>query len=63
MNMQEGLNNLIVAYAQQEGTDSGSALRDALTDLMHIAKFQGFDFDECMNAARDVFAEEVEEAK
>lgn len=43
-------------------SDKG-AIRDILTDMMHICREQGIDFDERLEGAREVYAEEVQQAE
>lgn len=38
-----------------------AAMRDVLTDLMHISETQGVDFDRMLASATEVFEEEKEE--
>ena len=60
MELRARLYNLMTEYAVQEGTDPGAAMRDVLTDLMHIAKMQDFDWPEMVDGAAKVFEEEVD---
>lgn len=57
------LYTLMTEYAQSEGTDPGGAMRDVLTDLMHIAKMQDFDWQELLQRAEAVYLEEVKEER
>ena len=59
--IQEKLKELI-KFAQDRGEcPTKGAIRDILTDMMHICKEQGIDFDERLESAREVYNEELEE--
>lgn len=60
------LAHLVPALAFYRGPhmadDDQAALRDMLTDMRHLAKKLGLDFDTASDGAREVFNEEAEEA-
>jgi hypothetical protein len=59
-NLRGELYQLMTRFANAQGTDSRGAFRDVLTDMMHIAEAQGFDFDQVVANAREVAEEEDE---
>lgn len=44
---------------KKDGTSPQSALRDILTDLRHVAKKEGLDFDFAVEGSAEVFFEEA----
>ena len=57
--VQAELWKLIVWVAGTQQTNFQSAMRDVMTDLMHLADSQALDFDEAWEGARAVYEEEI----
>jgi hypothetical protein len=51
----------LLVYQQYTGSNKEDALRDLLSDLMHWADEQGFDFGYELEWARTHYAEEIAE--
>lgn len=49
---------LIAQIAKDEGTDYQGALRDLVTDLMHLADAQDLNFEGAVDGAEEVYAQE-----
>jgi hypothetical protein len=56
--LKKALNKAIKKWTKEEGTTFFCATRDALTDMMHIAKENGLDFEKVQASAEEVFNEE-----
>lgn len=50
--------NEIQGISKDEDTSTQSALRDVLTDLRHVAKDYGLDFNEALTGSEEVYREE-----
>ena len=61
MNLRQKLVDLIREVEIQEGTFFKGAVRDVLTDLIHIMREKGFDPEERFGSALRVAKEENEE--
>lgn len=57
--MQEQLRVLLQKVEEKDGCGPQEALRDILTDLRHIAKKDGLDFDFAGIGSEEVFDEEI----
>lgn len=57
--MLDELTTLLDNYAEKEGCDAQSALRDSLTDLLRLADRRGLDFEKAVTGALDVYVEEM----
>ena len=54
--------DLLAKYHTEAGSTSHGAIRDCLTELMHICQdSHSIDFDERLEAAREVYREEMNE--
>lgn len=60
MNLKQRLQALLSEYAAAEGTDLSGAIRDMLTDLLHIGDEVRIDIHERLAAASEVQKEEQE---
>lgn len=49
---------LISTVVEKCGTDERGAVRDIMTELMHIADKKGWEFSDIFNGAEEVFREE-----
>lgn len=58
--MQEQIEKTAREYAEREGTSFEFAIRDVLTDVMHLCDKHGIDFDLRLAGASDVYEEEKE---
>ncbi len=56
------VSELVKTVENAEGTNLAGAVRDILTDLVHFCKDHGLDFDERVQAAKEVSEEEKDEA-
>jgi hypothetical protein len=56
---QSGLWGVLQRNSLKEGCDHQSSLRDVLTDLRHLARTHGLDFDKAAQGSAEVFAEEL----
>lgn len=52
---------LISTYGDVEGTTRSGAIRDVLTEIAHLCRESGIDFDERVDAAAEVAHTEDEE--
>ncbi len=62
-NTTERLLNFLHSNMKNDGLDDGalqSAVRDVLTDIMHICVDNGFDIKDVLSSSQEVFEEEVE---
>lgn len=57
--VQKALQQLIRQIARDEETSPQGALRDILTDLLHVSRAMRLNFDFAVGGAHDVFHEEV----
>ncbi len=56
--------NFLRSNLKEDGLNDGAlsfAVRDLLTDLMHICEDEGLSFPELMDSANEVFYEEFED--
>lgn len=54
----------LVKHVEEKcGTDDEGAIRDILTELMHLCSERGYDFFERVDAANEVYEEECDEEK
>jgi hypothetical protein len=60
-NLQVHVFRLLKKYKGRCGCTTPAAIRDLLTDIMHICRFEVVDFDERVQSAREVYDQEVEE--
>lgn len=52
---------LISKYRRRCGCTPSAAIRDLLTDIMHVCRFEGgIDFDERVRSAKEVYEVEIE---
>jgi hypothetical protein len=58
-NLEVALRTAISQQIEAEGTTNLGAFRDVLTDLMHIARQMGMEFKSRLQAAEEVYAEEM----
>ncbi len=58
--LRNSLSDLLRDYAENEGTDLQSALRDALTDLQHIADAEQLDWEKALVGSEEVYNEECD---
>jgi len=58
-NLEVALRTAISQQIEAEGTTNLGAFRDVLTDLMHIARQMGIEFNSRLQAAEEVYAEEM----
>ena len=56
--MKTKLITIINEYKKSEGTSTQSAIRDCITDLLHICKEENISFEECLGGAWEVFEQE-----
>lgn len=61
MSLQKTLELILEAYQSEQGIKMSSALRDLLTDTMHLAEKNGYIFEELLQGAREVYEEERDE--
>lgn len=52
------VDELLTSYASSEGTNRRGAVRDMLTELIHIAHDEQIDFDDLVADAKEVAREE-----
>lgn len=50
----------IKAYIKRDGSEQKTAIRDILTDLLHVCKKDGLDLDAILVGAKEVAAQEYE---
>lgn len=50
---------LLSLHGEREGTSLSGAIRDLLTEVAHICHERGIDFDDRVDAAAEVAAEEA----
>jgi uncharacterized protein (UPF0335 family) len=55
----EHIQAFIERYEKLTGSEGRSSVRDMLTDLMHLCDARGFDFDEALDGAREVYEQEI----
>jgi len=51
---------LLSLHGEMEGTNLRGAIRDLLTEVAHVCRERGIDFDERVDAAAEIAASEVE---
>jgi hypothetical protein len=56
---QKQMLHILNALTENETGNMQSSLRDVLTDLRHIAKFQNLDFNEAVSGSEEVFKLEI----
>jgi len=56
--LKKALTKTINKWSKEERTNFPCALRDALTDMMHIAKENGLNFRKVLASAKEVYNEE-----
>ena len=56
--MKKELNQLIEVYMKKEGVSLKSGIRDAITDLFHIARNNNLNIKEIVDGATNVFEQE-----
>ena len=56
--MRDLIETMLATYKKSQGTDDHGALRDALTDLRHIADEQKLDFFKALDGSYEVYLEE-----
>jgi len=56
--MKKQLQELLNKYIKSEGICISSSIRDAMTDLFHIANENGLDVDNIIDGAKEVLAVE-----
>ncbi len=49
-----------LAFIASQDADERSALRDVLTDIIHLCEEKGYDFNDLLRGAGEVFNEETE---
>ena len=59
-NLRAMLEKLLETYLVEGNTTPEGAMRDVLTDLMHISQNEELDFDTILSGAEQVYQEEVE---
>lgn len=52
------LEKIVSEYAERAGTNTQGAIRDIITDCMHLASSKGLDFQRILFGADEVFHEE-----
>lgn len=52
------LRAILTAFAEKAGTNLRGAIRDCVTDCMHLASTEGLDFDPILLGAEEVYQEE-----
>ena len=52
------VNDLLMSYMRSAGTDTASAIRDVLTELMHVCDHNSLDFHWRVESATKVYNEE-----
>lgn len=50
---------LLSLHGEMEGTSLSGAIRDLLTEVAHVCHEKGIDFDERVDSAAEIAAEEV----
>lgn len=63
MLLKDELANLLLRYGTEEGCDEKSAVRDLLTEVIHLCQERGLDFDDRVMQAEEVVEEEAEFAR
>ena len=57
------LDETLRGYVKSAGTSRSCAIRDLLTELMHVCDHSGVDFDSRLIAAREVYRQELAERR
>lgn len=63
MHLKKRLRKLVSKVEAREGTDTRGALRDTLTDMIHLCRESGVTIDEMLVGARRVAEEELADEK
>lgn len=50
--------DVAIKYVSRDETDLKSAIRDMLTDIMHLCKVKKIDFKDRLDSAKEVYEEE-----
>ncbi len=61
--LKQPLDRLLSRYMHRAGTDVAGAVRDVLTELLHFCDRHDLDFAEREHQARQVYIEELEQAR